>query len=296
LGPPSLLYNGSRVFPGGKAAGAWCWPPTPFYRRGHERVELYLYPPSKPVQACNGTDLPLCLLSNIYLHQIHIKFNQTTFPRFLPTTSNNWNFIIIHIETQFYLKLSVLLLRTALSQHSQFFSLMSTGLSITIELILCWQPYRTSCISPAHDSPAISSNNFHNSPEFPRWWNNHISPWTSFLSSLLSSSIFGLFSNWRMTVKTRRAGVVKIRYFVVKQPTHALSCTTPLFNIRARTCFGSCLPSSGSFLDSSELLEMQILDHCRNVYKPVYWIKQRYNSVYLLVVFLATSNNARYEH
>jgi hypothetical protein len=23
-GPPSLLYNGYRVFPGGEAAGAWC--------------------------------------------------------------------------------------------------------------------------------------------------------------------------------------------------------------------------------------------------------------------------------
>jgi hypothetical protein len=23
-GPPSLLYDGYRVFPGGKAAGAWC--------------------------------------------------------------------------------------------------------------------------------------------------------------------------------------------------------------------------------------------------------------------------------
>jgi hypothetical protein len=28
-GPPSLLYNGYRVFPRGKAAGAWRWPPTP---------------------------------------------------------------------------------------------------------------------------------------------------------------------------------------------------------------------------------------------------------------------------
>jgi len=27
-GPPSLLYNGYWVFPAGKAAGAWCWPPT----------------------------------------------------------------------------------------------------------------------------------------------------------------------------------------------------------------------------------------------------------------------------
>ena len=28
-GPPSLLYSGYRVFPGGKTAGAWRWPPTP---------------------------------------------------------------------------------------------------------------------------------------------------------------------------------------------------------------------------------------------------------------------------
>ena len=27
-GPPSLLHNGYRVFPGGKAAGAWRWTPT----------------------------------------------------------------------------------------------------------------------------------------------------------------------------------------------------------------------------------------------------------------------------
>jgi hypothetical protein len=29
-GPPGLLYNGYRVFPGGKTAGVWCWPLTPF--------------------------------------------------------------------------------------------------------------------------------------------------------------------------------------------------------------------------------------------------------------------------
>ena len=28
-GPPSLLYNGYQVFPGGKAAVVWRWPPTP---------------------------------------------------------------------------------------------------------------------------------------------------------------------------------------------------------------------------------------------------------------------------
>jgi hypothetical protein len=35
-------------------------------------------------------------------------------------------------------------------------------------------------------------------------------------------------------------------------------CTTPLFYILAPTCFGSSLPSSGSFLDRSEVLEIQI--------------------------------------
>jgi hypothetical protein len=38
----------------------------------------------------------------------------------------------------------------------------------------------------------------------------------------------------------------------------ALIWTTPLLYILVPTCFGSSLPSSGSFLDPSELLEMQI--------------------------------------
>jgi hypothetical protein len=48
-GPPSLLYNGYRVFPWGKE-----WPvrdadPSPLSSAvGHERVELYLYSPYGP--------------------------------------------------------------------------------------------------------------------------------------------------------------------------------------------------------------------------------------------------------
>jgi hypothetical protein len=38
---------------------------------------------------------------------------------------------------------------------------------------------------------------------------------------------------------------------------YALNCTTLLFKIQAPTCFGSSLPSSESFLDSSELFQMQ---------------------------------------
>jgi hypothetical protein len=39
---------------------------------------------------------------------------------------------------------------------------------------------------------------------------------------------------------------------------YSTDCTTPYFYILAPTCFGSSLPSSGSFLDPSELLEIQI--------------------------------------
>jgi hypothetical protein len=45
-GPTNLLYNGYRVFPGGKAARVWHWTLTPSSAEVEERVELYLYSPS----------------------------------------------------------------------------------------------------------------------------------------------------------------------------------------------------------------------------------------------------------
>jgi hypothetical protein len=44
----------------------------------------------------------------------------------------------------------------------------------------------------------------------------------------------------------------------IYKPTLYTDCTTALFNILDPTCFGSSLPSSGSFVDPSELLEIQI--------------------------------------
>jgi len=35
-------------FPGGKAAGTWRWPPTPYSAQVKERVEQYIYSTSGP--------------------------------------------------------------------------------------------------------------------------------------------------------------------------------------------------------------------------------------------------------
>ena len=51
-GPPSLLFNGYRVFPGCKVAGAWRLPPTLISGEVKERAELYIFflcRPSWPV-------------------------------------------------------------------------------------------------------------------------------------------------------------------------------------------------------------------------------------------------------
>jgi hypothetical protein len=50
----------------------------------------------------------------------------------------------------------------------------------------------------------------------------------------------------------------KLKYRIGKNQQYAPICTTHFFYVLAPTCFGSSLPSSGSVLDPSELLEIQI--------------------------------------
>ena len=57
-GPPSLLHSGYWVVPGGKAAGAWSWPPTLSSAEVKEIKELYLCSTSGPWPVI-GWALPL---------------------------------------------------------------------------------------------------------------------------------------------------------------------------------------------------------------------------------------------
>jgi hypothetical protein len=55
------LHNGYQVFPEGKAAGVWRWPPTPSSTEVNERIELYLYSPSGPSWSVLAWTIPLPL-------------------------------------------------------------------------------------------------------------------------------------------------------------------------------------------------------------------------------------------
>jgi hypothetical protein len=60
-GPPSLLYNGYRVFPRLKQPGCGVDHPPPFSTEVKERVELYLYSPFRTSWSVLGWTLPLPL-------------------------------------------------------------------------------------------------------------------------------------------------------------------------------------------------------------------------------------------
>jgi hypothetical protein len=55
--PSSILYNGYRVFPGGKTPGAWRWTSPPSSAEVKERAELDLLLPLWAFVACSNVNL-----------------------------------------------------------------------------------------------------------------------------------------------------------------------------------------------------------------------------------------------
>ena len=73
-GPLSLLYNGYRSFPGVKRPGPGVDHPPTSKRRGHERVELYLYSPSGPQWPVIGRTFTHVRIGLCYLRHATLSF------------------------------------------------------------------------------------------------------------------------------------------------------------------------------------------------------------------------------
>jgi hypothetical protein len=75
-GPPSLLYNGYRVFPGGKVrSGRAADHSPPSSAAVMEELELYLYPPSGPRPACKGITLPSYAMQLMLITKMFTRYS-----------------------------------------------------------------------------------------------------------------------------------------------------------------------------------------------------------------------------
>jgi hypothetical protein len=70
--PPIQLLT--SLFPGDKAAGALCCPPTPYCPEVKGRVELYLYYPSGPSWPVIRCSLPLPFTQDLMAHPTHVVY------------------------------------------------------------------------------------------------------------------------------------------------------------------------------------------------------------------------------
>jgi len=88
--PPSLLYYRYRVFPGGKLAGVWRWPPAPSIAEVKERIELYPCSNFRPSWLVIGWPLPLPLQRAMWRFRLRLRIGG-----FATRQSGMWTEILV---------------------------------------------------------------------------------------------------------------------------------------------------------------------------------------------------------
>jgi hypothetical protein len=117
------------------------------------------------------------------------------------------------------------------------------------------------CKGKFHWSDKLSTSNKNNEHQKRINFQGSSIYWIS--DCYLEAPVFENISQWRVShwIKIACLSLMLIPCIIRRirnYQQYALICTTPLFYVLAPTCFGSSLPSSGSFLDTSELIEIQI--------------------------------------
>ena len=123
-----LLQWVSVLFPGGTAAEAWLWPPTPSNTEVKERVEVYRYFPSGAswpivgwtVPASHLLCIPRCLLVKFHLPRLFM--------------SSSWHPFYLY-EHPIFLNLITVCVES--TNHSSSFSLCSFICSVVNPSMLC---------------------------------------------------------------------------------------------------------------------------------------------------------------
>jgi hypothetical protein len=121
LGPTQPPVQWVPGLPGGKTAGALCWPPTPTKRRGWEWIELYLYSPSRPLVACYRVTFTFFYISYYNIIPCHLRLLKLVIPVFIPAWTvadllNLWRVLNLTLIAPFQVKSDIVISHWTLCQ------------------------------------------------------------------------------------------------------------------------------------------------------------------------------------
>jgi hypothetical protein len=147
---PASYTMGTESFPGGKAAGAWRWPPIPSSGKVKEAVQLYLYSPLWAFVACYRVNCTFITLT--FTLEFYIAGCTTTYIRGLDNFSlthyffTHWGRVTQICAFTHINNLNTLSPMCSVLFHSQFCVQTVTDLHTSAECVLV-VAVRCKCIS-----------------------------------------------------------------------------------------------------------------------------------------------------